>query len=398
MHQCSVQGTTANVSVAGSDPISYEHNKMAVYRHDDTGLLHDVTRGTFVDGDSLTPIVGEMLAGSFYTAGHSMADTLRRHQANINKDIASGKISGPSKGIDVIAAPPVQEDVNLTEVMRAVNNQYKTVVNAWSILEQEAELQSKTSTTSQIPNHNTCSDSPSPVAFDASLSQLLHEGAGDTNLATATTVGQVNTRVRTASPNNLRGLDGVVDIEFVSPAAAGGGITRHGREAASADRNLVAPHNLGGHVGNPDLMSSNCPLRGQLTQDIVSALENHCPSSPVSSRQTGNAEEARQAFLANFPRGSVWDNFIQLTQAANFLGDMYGFTTKPSGMLLVCGCGKNHKQTKKETTFLLLDPGAEQVSQRRTDTLCQLNCEWVLRCRPQRKGKGETEAVPSPAR
>ena len=130
VHQCSVQGTTANVSVAGSDPISYEHNKMAVYRHDDTGLLNDVTRGTFVDGDSLTPIVGEMVSGSFYTAGHSMADTLRRHQTNINKDITSGKISGPSKGIDVIAAPPVQEDVNLTEVMRAVNNQYKTLVNA----------------------------------------------------------------------------------------------------------------------------------------------------------------------------------------------------------------------------------------------------------------------------
>ena len=54
----------------------------------DTGLLNDVTRGTFVDEDSLTPIVGEMLSGLFYTAGHSMADTLRRHQANINKDIA----------------------------------------------------------------------------------------------------------------------------------------------------------------------------------------------------------------------------------------------------------------------------------------------------------------------
>ena len=152
----------------------------------------------------------------------------------------------------------------------------------------------------------------------------------------------MNTPDRTASPNNLRRLDCVVDIEFVSPAAAGGRITRHGCEAASADRNLEVVH-----VGNPDLMSSNCPLRGQLTQDIVSALENHCPSSPASSPQTGNAEEARQAFLANFPRGSVWENFIQLTQAANFLGDMHGFTTKPSDMSLVCGCGKNHKQTKK---------------------------------------------------
>ena len=162
----------------------------------------------------------------------------------------------------------------------------------------------------------------------------------------------------------------------------GGRITQHGRDASPADRNLEIVH-----VGNPDLMSSNCRVRGQLTQDIVSALEQHCPSSPVSSGQTGNAEEARQAFVANFPHGSVWENFIQLNQAANFLGDMHGFTTRPSGMPLVCGCGQNHKDKRKKTQLSLLDPGEEVVIQRRTDPLSHINCGWVLRCRPQTKRK-----------
>ena len=349
VHSCSVQGTTANVFVAGSDPISYEHNKMAVYRHDDTGLLQDVTLGTFVDGDSLTPITGKLSTGSYYSAGHSMADILRRQQSNINKDIASGKISGPSKVIDLIAAPPVQEDVNLTEVMRAVNNQYKTLVNAWSILEEESQLESQSSTASAIPNRDADSNSPSPLGFDATLSPLLYEGEGDANShgddseVAGATVGKLNTLVGTASPPNLHRVEGDVDVERR--------VARHDLLAASGDGNTGAPHHVGGVEGNPDVVTPPRRLRDQLTQDIVSALEDHSPASTITARDAGNAEECRQAFLANFPRGSVWKNFIQLTQAVNFLGDMYGFTTRLYGCSLICGCGKNHKQTKGEKTL-----------------------------------------------
>ena len=193
VHPCSIQGTTANVSVAGLDPIFYKHKKMAVYRHNNTGLLQDVTRGTFVDGDSLTPITGKMYIGSSYSVEHSLADILRCQQSNINKETTTGKISDPGKGIDVIAVPPVQEDVNLTKVMRVVNNQYENLVNDWSVLEEEAPLKSQTSTASAIPNHDTDSDSPSSLEFDTTLSPHLHEGAGDANLLGGTQREQVQT-------------------------------------------------------------------------------------------------------------------------------------------------------------------------------------------------------------
>ena len=103
--ECSFNGTLAKVDVAGSDPISYKQNKMDVYRQDLKGLLQDVTQGTFVDSDSLTPIAGQATRGYFYSAGDALSDILHCQQSKVNQDIAPDKISGPSNGIDVIAAP-----------------------------------------------------------------------------------------------------------------------------------------------------------------------------------------------------------------------------------------------------------------------------------------------------
>ena len=123
--------------MAGSDPVSYDHNKMAVYCHDKTGVLQDVTQGRFVCGEQLTPVSGEMAPGSFYSSGNLMADIFHRCQSDFNRRLAAaGKIPTPSRGINVVPPSHAQKDSNLYEVMRQVTNQHKTIVNAWSIIEE----------------------------------------------------------------------------------------------------------------------------------------------------------------------------------------------------------------------------------------------------------------------
>ena len=101
----------------------------------------------------------------------------------------------------------------------------------------------------------------------------------------------------------------------------------------------------------------------QLTQDIVSTLKHHTLLSPLSARESADVDEAWQAFQANFPRGSTWANSIQLTQATNCLGDVYGFTTRPSGNSLFCDCGKTHKQTKDKKSLFTLGLNHDQEKQ-----------------------------------
>jgi hypothetical protein len=47
--------------------------------------------------------------------------------------------------------------------MRTVNNQYKLLVKAWSILEEEQQLQAKSQMTSTVATHDADSDSPSSL-------------------------------------------------------------------------------------------------------------------------------------------------------------------------------------------------------------------------------------------
>ena len=166
MFQCRFKGTLAKVFAAGPDPIAYEHNKMAVYCHNLNGLIQDVTLGSFVDGDSLTPIADKMSRVLFYSAGHALANIIHRQQSQVKEDILSGKISGPNKGINVIVVPLLQENATLSNVMHTVNNQYKTMVKAWSTPKEEEQLQSQRPTTSTISTHDAGNDLPPPLGLN----------------------------------------------------------------------------------------------------------------------------------------------------------------------------------------------------------------------------------------
>ena len=117
------------------------------------------------------------------------------------------------------------------------------------------------------------------------------------------------------------------------------------------------------HPSNPSKNPCGGRKYDQLTQDIVSTLKHHTLLSPLSARESADVDEAWQAFQANFPRGSTWANSIQLTQATNCLGDVYGFTTRPSGNSLFCDCGKTHKQTKDKKSLFTLGLNHDQEKQ-----------------------------------
>ena len=71
-------GEGAEISVAGSDYLSYEHHRVDVYRHNNNGKLQVVTAGKIVSMEYLTLINGQMAHGSYYSMGNCMSDTLRR--------------------------------------------------------------------------------------------------------------------------------------------------------------------------------------------------------------------------------------------------------------------------------------------------------------------------------
>ena len=46
----------------------------------------------------------------------------------------------------------------------------------------------------------------------------------------------------------------------------------------------------------------------------------------------------------------VWVNQYQLVQSFNYLGAMYGVTSRVSGTRIFCACGKDHSQKRKKSS------------------------------------------------
>jgi hypothetical protein len=96
--------------------------------------------------------------------------------------------------------------------------------------------------------------------------------------------------------------------------------------------------------------------------------------SPLPANESADVDEACQVFLANFSHGSTWANSLKLTQIANVLADVYGFTTRSFGYTLICGCGQSHCQ-KNVNSLYTLGLDHEEEKQRNREPVYYLRCE-----------------------
>ena len=90
------------------DTIDYDHNKVAVYRHDAHGVLRDVTGlKLFRSMEDLTLIDGEMMHGTYVTDGHRVRTIMtRQHMAMNERMVQQGIINNNvDDGVQCVDTP-----------------------------------------------------------------------------------------------------------------------------------------------------------------------------------------------------------------------------------------------------------------------------------------------------
>lgn len=139
------------------------------------------------------------------------------------------------------------------------------------------------------------------------------------------------------------------------------------------------------------------PKRNYLTPEILSKLEPH-KISPIPNTDI-NVDTAAFAFSSIFEDKSIeWANAYQIQQTADLLASWHGFTIRPSGFHLICGCGQTHKQKKNENEkhWQIMNETekqsdiSEQFSKKRARVTLgdSLKCEFVIKIAPMTQEKG----------
>lgn len=106
--------------------------------------------------------------------------------------------------------------------------------------------------------------------------------------------------------------------------------------------------------------------------------------------------EMVNAFSSVFRSGSEWQNMYQLHEAVNYLGNMFGFTTRYSGWKIICACAQTHQQVKKKSladtsNFGFTAPMEASSKTRNRHSISELNCPMHVNCTPLvRHVKGDT--------
>ena len=98
----------AHVGLSTYDTIDYDHNKVAVYRHDAHGVLRDVTGlKLFRSMEDLTLIDGEMMHGTYVTDGHRVRTIMtRQHMAMNERMVQQGIINNNvDDGVQCVDTP-----------------------------------------------------------------------------------------------------------------------------------------------------------------------------------------------------------------------------------------------------------------------------------------------------
>jgi len=97
----------AHVGLSTYDTIDYDHNKVAVYRHDAHGVLRDVTGlKLFRSMEDLTLIDGEMMHGTYVTDGHRVRTIMtRQHLAMNERMVQQGIINNVDDGVQCVDTP-----------------------------------------------------------------------------------------------------------------------------------------------------------------------------------------------------------------------------------------------------------------------------------------------------
>jgi hypothetical protein len=133
-----------------------------------------------------------------------------------------------------------------------------------------------------------------------------------------------------------------------------------------------------------------------LTDDLKESLDQHSPSQIVTANDEADEVEMVNAFSSVFRSGSEWQNMYQLHEAVNYLGNMFGFTTRYSGWKIICACAQTHQQVKKKSladtpNFGFTAPMEASSKTRNRHSISELNCPMHVNCTPLvRHVKGDT--------
>lgn len=135
---------TADVMLSNEfDYIDYESNRIAVYRHDEKGVLQDITAGGFVGMSSLHLIDGSMDRGTYATQVDKARAVFRRSEDNLNRKLVEeGMINSAEDGVSLgITQSGTKEDSVLTKVMACIIAQFeKNVKETHALREKNREL------------------------------------------------------------------------------------------------------------------------------------------------------------------------------------------------------------------------------------------------------------------
>ena len=114
----------------GTEAYPVDHGKrIAIYRHDSSGMLCDVTRGLFVWLDDVDVTPGQMLPGTYFTSVDRMKNSMNRRQNEVNAKLAA---SDELRNLRVpLTAPSTNtEDVVSTAIMERIKARYALNIEA----------------------------------------------------------------------------------------------------------------------------------------------------------------------------------------------------------------------------------------------------------------------------
>lgn len=123
----------AALGVDSWEPLSYHHNQVRVYRHDEANILQDATRGRFRWMSNMHLVEGELRNGTNTNGADRLRKIMRRSQSNYNeKLVIEGIIENPEEGPSLgIKAASTKDDNVLNDIMGSIINQMKVISRAY---------------------------------------------------------------------------------------------------------------------------------------------------------------------------------------------------------------------------------------------------------------------------
>ncbi len=116
-----------HIGLSSYNQVRYSCTKLLVFRHDNSGVLRDVTKGNFIPMKCLDLKEGTMQKGTYCDDTDRMRSILKRRASEMNdKLLSKGLIKSMEGQVDIgVNSPAVAEDERLSEVMEKIIQKIK---------------------------------------------------------------------------------------------------------------------------------------------------------------------------------------------------------------------------------------------------------------------------------